>query len=104
MSDRRFSKEDVQILFSLRTRMFDCKSNFANQYNDNMTCRICNDLTSIESEDHLLVCPTLENDVHDVKFCDVYGTITAKYNATQVFKKLMQRRKVYFEVFDKSSE
>ena len=27
-TDRRFSKEDVQLLFKLRTKMVDCKSNF----------------------------------------------------------------------------
>ena len=38
LTDRRFTKEDVQILFSLRTKMFDCKTNFQNQYKTNAEC------------------------------------------------------------------
>ena len=42
-NDIRFSKEDVQILFKLRTKMSNCKSNFKYQYGNNLTCRICED-------------------------------------------------------------
>ena len=56
-TDRRFSKEDVQLLFALKTKMIDCKSNFSQQYDNNLVCRICKDINTVENEDHLLVCP-----------------------------------------------
>jgi hypothetical protein len=43
-NDRRFSKEDVQLLFALRTKMTDYKSNFSNQYGNNLICRMCKEL------------------------------------------------------------
>ena len=58
-SDRRFSREDVQLLFALRTRMTNCKSNFKMQFANNLTCRICKLVGSVEDEDHILICPEL---------------------------------------------
>ena len=60
-SDRRFSKEDIQLLFTLRTRMLNCKSNFRNQFNNDLTCRHCKVTGSIEDEDHILAC----NEIND---------------------------------------
>ena len=52
-TDRRFSKEDVQLLFALKTKMIDCKSNFSNQYDNNLVCRVCKDINTVENEEHL---------------------------------------------------
>ena len=38
-SDRRFSKFDVQFLFTLRSKMLNCKLNFQNQFSTNLSCR-----------------------------------------------------------------
>ena len=81
LTDRRFTKEDVQILFSLRTKMFDYKTNFQNQYKDDLTCRVCKEITSIENEDHLLPCKELNNEKYDVQFSDVYGNTDQEHNA-----------------------
>ena len=51
--DRRFSKEDVQLLFTLRTKMIECKSNFSELFNKQLQCRLCNLEGSVENEDHL---------------------------------------------------
>ena len=48
LSDRRMSKEDIQLLFKLRTRMVDCKSNFEGQYREDMSCRACKVIGSVE--------------------------------------------------------
>ena len=85
LTDRRFTKEDVQILFSLRTKMFDCKTNFMNQYKDDLTCRVCKEITSIEHEDHLLLCKELNNEKYDTQFSDVYGNTDQQYNAVIAF-------------------
>ena len=99
-SDRRFSKEDVQLLFALKTKMIECKSNFSNQYGDNLICRICQDVNSIEDEDHILVCPILNTEHYDVTFSDVYRDIDTQYNVTKVYKKVLRRRNVYLEAMN----
>ena len=102
-TDRRFSKTDVQLLFALRTKMLDCKTNFQNQYAEDLSCRFCKDNGNIEDEDHILRCTVLNNEKYDVKFSDVYGNIDQQYKAVQVYKTVMRRRKVYLEIIQKSS-
>ena len=82
-TDRRFSKTDVQLLFALRTKMLDCKTNFQNQYAEDLSCRFCKDNGNIEDEDHILRCTVLNNEKYDVKFSDVYGNIDHQYKAVQ---------------------
>ena len=103
LSDRRMSKEDIQLLFKLRTRMVDCKSNFEGQFTEDMSCRACKVIGSVEDEDHILSCMGLKLDSHDVKFRDVYSSMEQQYKATQVFKKILRRRKVYLDVTNPSS-
>ena len=96
-NDRRFSKEDVQLLFALRTKMTDCKSNFSNQYGNNLICRMCQELNSVEDEDHILLCKTLNTEQYEVTFTDVYGNIDQQYRVTQIYKKVFRKRNLYFE-------
>ena len=104
-SDRRFSKEDVQLLFSLRTKMLNCKSNFQTQYHNKLCCRICKGIDTIENEDHILKCPVLNEEQYNVKFSDVYdGSTDFQYRALQVFKKVLRRRKTYLDIAEKTSK
>ena len=97
-SDRRLTKEDVQLLFTLRTKMLNCKTNFGGQFQDNMCCRVCNESDSIENEDHILSCNVLNTVTHNVKFSDVYGNTEEQFRALQVFKKVLRRRKVFLDI------
>ena len=81
--------------------MIDCKTNFQNQYEEDLSCRIFKDMRYSEDEDHILTCTVLNNDKYDVKFSDVYGDIDHQYNVVQVYKKVTRRRKVYLEIFNK---
>ena len=80
--------------------MVDCKSNFSHLYEENTTCRICNDIDSYEDEDHLLVCTTLNSEEYDVRYSDVYQNVDKQYKVTQVFKKVLRRRNIYMEAMD----
>ena len=102
-SDRRFSREDVQLLFALRTRMIECKNNFKEQYNNQLKCRICKEEDSIENEDHLLTCATLSTESFAVSFSDVYGDIDEQFKVTQIFKKILRKRRVYLDAMEKQS-
>ena len=102
-SDRRFSKEDVQLLFALRTRMIDCKTNFRMQFNNDLSCRICKIDDSEENEEHILVCPILnDTQTADVQFTDVFGEVDAQFNVVQIYKKVLRRREAYID-FDQRS-
>ena len=103
-SDRRFGKDDVQLLFKLRTKMLDCKANFRNQYNNVLTCRICKEDNSIEDEDHILNCSVLNDEEYDVHFSDVYGSADEQYSAVKVFKKVLRRRQVYLDIAERTAK
>ena len=95
-SDRRLAKYDIQLLFKLRTRMTECKSNFEGQFND-MTCRVCNVEGTVENEDHILQCSVLKTEDHNVSFGDVYGSSDQQFQAIKVFKKMLRKQKVYLD-------
>ena len=57
--DPRLSRNDVELLFSLRTRMVDLKKNFSNKYGGDLSCKVCK--VEIESQEHLLVCVGLKS-------------------------------------------
>ena len=82
--------------------MFECKNNFQNQYQEDLACRICKDVDSIEDENHLLLCKVLNDELYDVEFNDVFKDVNKQYEAVQVFKKVMRRRKVYMEILNQS--
>ena len=97
LSDARFSKQEIQLLFRLRTRMTDVKSNFRNQYQNNMDCQTCKE-TCIEDENHLLVCENLK-DEESVKtnFSKVYGSIEDQLQIVKVFKKILRKRETILD-------
>ena len=97
-TDRRFSKEDVQLLFKLRTKMVDCKSNFSQAFQHQLQCRICKEPNTIENEDHLLTCPSLNTEEYGVNFSDVFGNIERQYSAVQVFKRVKRRRQAFLDI------
>ena len=74
--------------------MIDCKSNFSQRYDNNLVCRICKDIITVENEDHLLVCQSLNTENYDVRFSDVYADVDRQYKVTQVYKKVIRRRTV----------
>ena len=74
--------------------MIDCKSNFRNQFDNVLTCRICQEVNSVEDEDHLLVCKTLKTEEYDVQFSDVYCNLDKQYKVTKEFKSILRRRQI----------
>ena len=99
-NNRRLSKEDVQLLFQLRTRMLDCKANFPNQYGNILVCRMCKNENTIEDEDHILKCKTLNTEEYAVNFKFVYGTSEEQYEVTKIFKKVMRKRTLMLSILD----
>ena len=86
-ADRRFSREDIQLLFALRTRTINVKHNFKSQY-ENMNCRICKVENSLEDEEHILHCGAFDEYTGDIMFNDVYGNIDKQFEAVKIYKKV----------------
>ena len=83
--------------------MIECTNNFKEQYNNQLKCRICKEENSIENEDHLLTCATLSTESFEVSFSDVYGDIDEQFKVTQIFKKILRKRRVYLDAMEKQS-
>ena len=66
--------------------MLNVKSNFVGLYQNSLTCMACNDMTSLEEENHLLACSVLNTEEHGVKFSDVYGNSEKQFKAIKTFK------------------
>ena len=49
-----FNKSDCQLLFKLRSKMLDVKTNFSNLYNKDLTYRTCKEAGVVKNESHLL--------------------------------------------------
>jgi hypothetical protein len=56
------SLSEKKLLFSLRTKMLRLKANFSSMFGNDLTCSLCEEMNSIESETHLLNCSFLKKD------------------------------------------
>ena len=90
----KFMNKDKKLLFSLRTRTTDVKSNYKNKYLFNMQCRLCDDSTEIESEELYLKCTKiLQNlednfDILNVRYVHIYSNnINEQLAITKVLTK-----------------
>ena len=76
--------------------MLKIRSNFSALNGNITTCTLCEVPNTEEREIHLLNCSylkkdkTLEKDMAEVKFSDVYGTISQQKKIVQVFSKIMR--------------
>ena len=66
MNDPRFTPDLVTILFKFRTRMFNVKNNFRNNYRQtNTLCPLCN--TVEDSQQHLFHCTEIRKQIPSAK-------------------------------------
>ena len=57
LKSKKFSNERKNLLFKLRTRMVEVKSNFRSLYEGNAMCRLC--YTKEETQEHLIECSVI---------------------------------------------
>ena len=101
LKENQLSKTDGQLLFKLRTMMLDVKSNFSSFYQNNLTCRTCNDPGSIENEQHLLQCKMLKNELNsddNVSFEDVFRDFNKQKTALAAFKIVLRKREILLNI------
>ena len=93
--DQRFSRSDVELLFKLRTRMVDLKSNFSNKYGTDIACRLCQ--VQVECQEHILKCEVLKAKIEippQVVYEDIFKNVDKQLEAVKVFKKLLREREI----------
>ena len=57
---------------------------------------------SVEDEDHILICPELNDGQTEILFTDVFGDVNSQYNAVQVYKKVIRKRNIHLEKIENS--
>ena len=86
---------EKKLLFSLRTKMLRLKANFSSMFGNVLTCSLCKEVNSIETECHLLKCSfiikdkMIENEMQQVAYEDVFSDIAKQTKVVKVFKKIM---------------
>jgi hypothetical protein len=72
------------------------KSNFSNQYGNEISCRICK--VHIECQEHLLQCEVFKSKVENpnqVVYEDIFGHVDKQLEAVRVFKKVLRETEVF---------
>ena len=94
--DSRFSRSDIELLFSLRTRMLDLKGNFSNKYGLDIACRVCK--VQIECQEHILKCEVLKKNVDvpsQVVYEDIFRNVDKQLEVVKAFRILLREREIF---------
>ena len=100
INDKRFTQEEVRLLFKLRTRMYPVKANFKKKHMGNLTCEFC--VIHNSDQQHLLKCSVLAKFVpelnnSEVEYDDIFGSVDKQLRAIKLFSKLTKQRKILIE-------
>ena len=97
MKDPRFTTEDVNTLFRFRTRMFNVKNNFRNQYRStNLLCPLCE--TCDDSQEHLFECSKIKDDIStdqptNISYSDLFtNDCNRLLQVSQLLEEIIQKR------------
>ena len=97
LTDPRFSKSQVETLFSLRSRTIQCKDNFKMKFKDNdLLCNCCKLFYC--SQGHILQCPEIVKLVKIHTHCEVkdpemiYGTVDQQLKIVRVYEEYLSIR------------
>ena len=87
------STEEKQLLFHLRTRTFECRAIYSNQYGEDLACSICG---GVDDQQHLLLCSrtTTGVDIGGVQYCDIFGPLEKQVKVVKILRKVIQNRTI----------
>ena len=96
----KLSTKQKKLLFGLRTRSIDVKTNYKNKFKFNMKCRICDDDESIDSEKHYLKCSKViehfdanNEDISNATYDDIFSEeIEKQISITKTFELVFKIR------------
>ena len=98
-----FTNSEVQLLFSLRSRMVDCKDNFKNKYHGlDLLCPFC--AKDVDSQPHMVECTIVASKLKSrnistrkIVYEDIFGDIREQKEATALFRDLIDARDILKE-------
>ena len=102
IKDRRFTVDEVQLLFMLRSRQFPVKNNYKNKYrNTNLLCELC----KLEecTEAHLTRCIVMKEFVPELNYkpspnyMNIFGNVSEQLSIVKIFEKIKRQREILFE-------
>ena len=93
LSSSELSCDEKKLLFSLRTRMFDCKANFSFKYGSNLLCKFCHET---EDQEHLLQCVKLIDGISldGIQYSDIFGNLKKQVVIAKTMKKIVDKRDI----------
>ena len=93
LSSSELSCDEKKLLFSLRTRMFDCKANYSFKYGSDLLCKLCNET---EDQEHLLQCVKLIDgmSLDGIQYSDIFGNSKKQVVIAKTMKKIVDRRNI----------
>ena len=96
LESENLTYKQKQLLFSLRTRSINVKTNYKSKYkHSNLFCTLCDDRL-VESESHLLECKsTLEQlgNIGDARYEDIFSPeISRQEKITKIYEKVLKLR------------
>ena len=99
--DKRFSVSNVKLLLQLRTRTFPSKSNFRNQFKDDMYCNLCK--IEICDQEHQMNCLVMRRFVPElnhtnVKYSDLFGSVDKQFEAVKLYSKIVRQKEILEEI------
>ena len=97
LQNNTLTTKQKKLLFSLRTRSVDVKTNYKSIYTFNMQCRLCE--KDEDSERHYLECEKILNkidpsiDLNTAKYENIFGSnIEEQINITRIFGQIFKIR------------
>ena len=95
LSSEDLTLEEKRMLFLVRNRMCDVKSNYRTHFKNNMRCRLCD--TCEESELHLLACyevldDSIRNMAESLSINDFLSSFSKQKNAIKMFNQILKIR------------
>ena len=93
---------EAKFIFLLKNRMLETKDNFRNKFDDD-NCPLCDDQTTKDSQEHILVCPSLQqqcvadqlpnyNDLFNGEIAQQLGVATIISENFKKRKKILQKK------------
>ena len=94
LESEELTTAEKKLLFRLRSRMVDIKSNFKAKFKDDLLCTFCK--KKEETQRHLMECETVQNELdldNSVKADDIFKDIKHQIKAVKVWKKILSLKK-----------
>ena len=90
--NKNLSTSHKKLLFLLRCRMSKEKNNYK-QMHTNLVCRLCVEVDSVESLEHLSVCSFVHQHVPEITTIsvdDIYSDVEVKMKAVKIWSKVFE--------------